>query len=237
MRNRIPGIAVAAFGLLLAASAAPAQEPATHTETTTKHTGAGPNTKTKTEWVTGTVKTYDAGKSIKIEGPGGKNYSFDLDKDAHVKGSIEVGQRAKVGYTKDADGKEHVTVLSTGGTATSDTGKQPMSKHSHKMAATSDETQAANGGPRMHSESTVKHTGAGPDTKSSSEVVVGTVKKYEAGKKIEVTGPGNKEYTFDLDHAVGVEGNVAVGERVKVTYTRATDGNKVTTVQPAHGGM
>jgi ABC-type glycerol-3-phosphate transport system substrate-binding protein len=236
MKMRIPGISVAAVGLLLAASAVPAQEPATHTETTTKHTGAGPNTKTKTEWVTGTVKSYDAGKSIKIEGPGGKDYSFDLDKDAHVKGSIAVGQKAKVGYTKDADGKEHVTVLSSGGAATSDTGKQPMSKHSHNMAATSDETQAANAGPRMHSESTVKHTGPGPDTKTSNEVVVGTVKKYEAGKKIEVTGPGNKDYTFDLDHAAGVEGNVAVGERVKVTYTKTNDGNKVTTVQPAHGG-
>ena len=32
-------------------------------------------------------------------------------------------------------------------------------------------------------------------------------------------------------------GRVAVGERVKVTYTKATDGNKVTTVQPANGGM
>lgn len=237
MRNRIAGISAAALGLLLWAGAAPAQEPATHTETTTRHTGAGPHTKTKTEWVTGTVKEYDAGNKIEIEGPGGKDYSFDLDKNAHVKGSIAVGQRARVGYTKDADGKEHVTVLSSGGTATSDTGKQPMSKHSHHMGATNDEAQAANAAPRMHSESTVKHEGPGPDTRSSSEVVVGTVKKYEAGKKIEVTGPGNKEYTFDLDHAAGVEGNVAVGERVKVTSTKATDGNKITTVQPVSGGM
>lgn len=236
MRNRIPGISVAAFGLLLAASAAPAQEPATHTETTTKHTGAGPNTKTKTEWVTGTVKEYDAGNKIKIEGPGGKDYSFDLDKDASVKGSIAVGQKAKVGYTKDANGKEHVTVLSSGGAAMSGTEKQPSSKHSHNMAAANDETQAANAGPRMHSESTVKHTGPGPDTKTSNEVVVGTVKKYEAGKKIEVTGPGDKNYSFDLDHEAGVEGKVAVGERVKVTYSKTADGNKVTTVQPAHGG-
>ena len=234
MRTRIPGISVAAFGLLLAA-AAPAQEPATHTETTTKHTGAGPNTKTKTEWVTGTVKKYEAGKKIEVEGPGGKNYSFDLDTNAQVKGSIEVGMRAKVGYTKDADGKEHVTVLSPTGAATSNE-KQPASKHSHNMAATTEETQATNAGPRMHSESTVKHKGPGPDTKTSNEVVIGTVKKYDAGKKIEVTGPGDKEYTFDLDHASGVEGNVAVGERVKVTYTKTADGNKVTTIQPAHGG-
>jgi len=232
MNKRIPGIAAISLGLLVATSIT-AQQPSA-TEQTVKHTGAGPNTKSKTETVTGTVKEYDAGKKIKIEGPGGKDYSFDLDKDAHVKGAINIGQKAKVGYTKDADGKEHVTVLSSGG-AMSDT-KQPASKHSHNMAAPADETQAANAEPRMHSESTVKNTGPGPNTKTSNEVVIGTVKKYDAGKKIEVTGPGDKEYTFDLDHASGVEGTVAVGDGVKVTYTKTADGNKVTTIQPAHGG-
>lgn len=236
MTKRIPGISVAAFSLLLAAGAAPAQEPATHTETTTKHTGAGPHTKMKTEWVSGTVKEYDAGKKIKIEGPGGKDYSFDLDdKDTTVKinGTIEVGQKAKVGYTKDAAGKEHVTVLSSGGAAMSE---KPSSKHSHKMMGTSEQNASASTSGRMHTESTVKHTGPGPDTKTSSEVVVGTVKEYKAGKSIEVTGPGDKNYRFDLDHASGVEGSVAVGDRVKVTYTKSNNGNKVTTIQPAHGG-
>ncbi|MGE5414408.1 MAG: hypothetical protein ACM3NW_09555 [Syntrophomonadaceae bacterium] len=150
MTKRIPGISVAAFSLLLAAGAAPAQEPATHTETTTKHTGAGPNTKMKTEWVTGTVKEYDAGKKIKIEGPGGKSYSFDLDdKDTTVKvnGAIEVGQKAKVGYTKDSAGKEHVTVLSSGSAMST-----KPSKHSrNSMARTEENAQAANSG-RVHSE-------------------------------------------------------------------------------------
>ena len=45
----------------------------THSETTTKQTGPGPDVKTKSETVTGTVKSYNAGKSIKVEGPGGKN--------------------------------------------------------------------------------------------------------------------------------------------------------------------
>ena len=233
MNRRIPGISAAAFSLLLVAGAAPAQEPATHTETTTKHTGAGPNTKTKTEWVTGTVKEYDAGKKIKIEGPGGKDYSFDLDdKDTTVKvnGTIAIGQKAKVGYTKDAAGKEHVTVLSSGE-------KHPATKHSsNTMSMHEENAEASSAGSRVHSESTVKHTGPGPDTKSSSEVVVGTVKEYKAGKSIEVTGPGDKNYTFDLDDAAGIEGNVAVGDRVKVIYTKTASGNKVTTVQPAHGG-
>ncbi len=234
MTRRIPGISVAALSLLLTAGAAPAQEPATHTETTTRHTGAGPNTRMKTEWVTGTVEEYDAGKKIKIEGPGGKSYSFDLDdRDTTVKveGMIEVGQRARVGYTKDTNGKERVTVLSS---ATATSGKP--SKHSRNSMANQEVSAQASNTGRVHTESTVKHTGPGPDTKTSREVVVGTVKEYRAGKSIEVTGPGNKNYTFDLGHASGVEGHVAVGERVKVTYTKTDDGNKVTTVQPAHGG-
>jgi len=113
MNKRIPGIAAISLGLLVATSAI-AQQPSA-TEQTVKHTGAGPNTKSKTESVTGTVKEYEAGKKIKLEGPGGKDYSFDLDENAHVQGSIAVGSKAKVSYSKSADGVEKVTVLSEAG--------------------------------------------------------------------------------------------------------------------------
>ena len=215
MNKRIPGIAAISLGLLVATSVT-AQQPSA-TEQTVKHTGAGPNTKSKTETVTGTVKEYEAGKKIKIEGPGGKDYSFDLDENAHVKGSIAVGQKAKVSYSKSADGVEKVTVLSGAGHGAS----------SGAMMSTDDS--------RSHTEQTVKHTGAGPNTKTKSEVVIGTVKSFEPGKKIKVTGPGDKDYSFDLDEGSGVQGNVAVGERVKVTYTKTDSGDKVTTVQPHPG--
>ena len=80
-----------------------------------------------------------------------------------------------------------------------------------------------------------KESGPGPDAKTKSEVVVGTVKDYEPGKKIKVTGPGDKDFSFDLDEGVGMQGNVAVGQRVKVTYTKLPNGNKVTTIEPDHG--
>jgi len=213
----MPGVSVLALGMLVGAGAlASAQEPA-QTETTVKHTGAGPNTKMKTESVTGTVKEYEAGKKIKITGPGEKTYSFDLDENARIEGSVAVGQSAKVSYTKSSDGVEHVVVISEG-----------MGKH----GATGAMGSSAPSGERMHMESETKHTGAGPNTKTKSETVVGTVKTYDAGKKIEVTGPGDKNYSFDLDDGSGVKGNVAVGERVKVTYTKTDSGDKVTTVQP-----
>lgn len=212
MKKQIPGISAVALGLLLGVSGvAPAQD-AQHTETTTKHTGEGPNTKSKSEWVVGTVKDYEAGKKIKVEGPGGKDYSFDLDENARVQGTIVVGQKARVGYSKSADGVERVTVLS----------------------AASADTQAAASAGRSHTESVMKESRPGPDAKTKSEVVIGTVKDYEPGKKIKVTGPGDKDYSFDLDEGVAAQGNVAVGERVKVTYTKMPNGNKVTTIQPDH---
>ena len=85
----------------------------------------------------------------------------------------------------------------------------------------------------VHMESTSKQTGPGPNTKIKTETVVGTVKTYEAGKKITVTGPKNKDYTFDLDENVAMKGTANVGERVKVTYSKTDGGDKVTTIAPA----
>jgi hypothetical protein len=213
MKKQVPAISAVALGLLLAASGtAPAQD-AQHTETTTKQTGPGPDAKTKSEWVIGTVKEYEPGKKIKVEGPGGKDFSFDLEEAARVQGTIVVGQKARVGYSKGTDGVERVTVLS----------------------AASPDAQAAVSAPRAHTETVMKESGPGPDAKTKSEVVVGTVKEYEPGKKIKVTGPGDKDFSFDLDEGVGLQGNVAVGERVKVTYTKMSNGNKVTTIQHDHG--
>lgn len=187
-----------------------------HSETKTKQTGPGPNVKTKTETVVGTVKEYKAGEKIKISGPGDKTYTFDLDeKDevARVEGNIAVGQMARVVYHKADDGSEIVTVISEASAG----------------------AQAAAAAPKVHSESTVKHTGPGPDSKMKTEVVVGTVKAFDPGKKLTVTGPKDKDYTFDLDekdNAVVMKEGVAVGQRVKVTYTKSDNGDKITAIAP-----
>ena len=185
-----------------------------HMESTTKRTGPGPNTKTKTEVVVGTVKEYEAGKEIEIEGPGGKNHEFDLDKNARVEGSIVVGQMATVHYTKE-NGRERVLVLAAGAP------KAPMAGGHPGHAAPS-----VKPGETAHMESTTKHTGPGPNTKTKTEVVVGTVKEYEAGKEIEVEGPGGKNYEFDLDEQVLVQGAIVKGQQVKVEYTKMDDGTE-----------
>ena len=100
------------------------------------------------------------------------------------------------------------------------------------FAQSAQTTPKAPPGGTMESESTHKQTGPGPNTKEKSKTVVGVVKKYEAGKKIVVTGPKNKDYSFDLDENAGVTGDIAVGGKVKVTYSKSDSGQKVTTVAP-----
>jgi hypothetical protein len=185
-----------------------AQEAKAHVESTTK----SGDTKVKTETVTGTVKAYDPGKKIKISGPNDKTYSFDLDTNARVEGTIVVGQPAKVEYSK-VNGVEHVTVLSN--------------------ASLSSATAVS--APKSHTESTTKSSSPAGSSKVKTETVVGTVKEFEAGKKIVVTGPKKKNYSFDLDEAASMTGSVAVGDRVKVTY-RKIDGRKKVTIVSAYTG-
>jgi hypothetical protein len=99
-------------------------------------------------------------------------------------------------------------------------------------AAVAQQTQPTPG-TSMAGESTTKHKGPGPNTKTTTKWVVGTVKEYEAGKKIVVTGPKNKDTSFDLDQNAAVSGDIAVGTKVKVTYTKDSNGQKVTTVAPS----
>jgi hypothetical protein len=206
-RIRIMGAAVSVC--LLAGSQVFAQVPEKKAvETTTKQTGPGPTVTTDMQSVSGTVKEYEVGKKIKLSGPGDKSYSFDLGENAKVEGTIVVGQMATVKYTKGTDGKESVMVLSE---------------------ATANAVTAADA-PKMVSESTTKVTGPAATTKTKTETVVGTVKEYEAGKSIKVTGPKSKVYSFDLKDMVALKTEVSVGERVKVTFTKSDNGDKVTTI-------
>lgn len=221
--KRIFGAAlVAAFAFVGSAALAQTKE---RTETTQKYEGPGKNTKMKSETVTGTVKTYNAGKKITVTGPKDKDFSFDLDQDVKVEGSVAPGQIVTVEYMKDVDGKEHVIVLSKGKA-------RALESRSHEHSAAKPAESSVPAGGSMHMESTTKHKGPGPNTKVKTETVVGKVKEYEAGKKIVVTGPKNKDYSFDLDENVAMKGSVNAGDRVKVTFTKSDNGNKVTTIAP-----
>ncbi|SRR6266536_3899074 len=215
--KRVIGIA-AAFCFLIGAQAALAQTTA-HTETKMKQTGPGPNVKVKTETVVGTVKEYEAGKKIKITGPNNKNYSFDLDETVRVDGAVTVGQMAKVEWAKGKDGKERVNVIAL---YTAPPGVGTAASTAKTMPAVHQKTEKVVHKP-------------GPDIKVKTETVIGTVKEYEPGKKIKVTGPNDKDYSFDLDENVSMKKPVAVGQRVKVEYTKGDMGNHVSVVSLVKG--
>lgn len=206
-----------ALCFLAGAQAAFAQEKV-HMESTVKEKGPGPDVKVKKETTIGTVKEYVAGRKIKIAGPRDKTYSFDLDKDARVVGTVAPGQMATVEWMKDNNGREHVTVITGAGGSGSTRGSAEMAM----KAAAPNETMASRSKTVVHQ--------PGPNVTTKTEVVVGTVKEYEAGNKIKVTGPNGKDYTFDLDKGVGLRGEVAVGKRVKVEYTKRSDGADHVTV-------
>lgn len=104
------------------------------------------------------------------------------------------------------------------------------------QAASTTPSASAPPGGTMHTESTTKQKGPGKNIKTKTETVIGTVKTYEAGKKITVTGPKDKDYSFDLDESVSMAGGaVNVGDKVKVTFTKDNNGMKATTIGPYTG--
>ncbi len=71
--------------------------------------------------------------------------------------------------------------------------------------------------------------------KSKTHTVVGTVKKYEAGKEIKVL-VGKKTRTFALDStkvATTVDPAVAVGSKVKIIESKNAEGARTLKIDPA----
>lgn len=87
----------------------------------------------------------------------------------------------------------------------------------------------------MEKTSEKKVTTASGTTKSTAHTVVGTVKEYDAGKKIKVL-VGKKTRSFALDSKsvnTTVDPSVAVGTKVKIVESKDAKGIKTLTVNPA----
>jgi len=107
--------------------------------------------------------------------------------------------------------------------------------YSAANAQTNTSDTAATGDKTMAQKTVTKHTGPGKNTKSKGMKVVGTVKTYEAGKKIVVTGPKDKDYSYDLDDkdmTATVDPAVAVGNKVTVKESTDDAGKKTLSVSP-----
>ena len=64
------------------------------------------------KWVQGDpVKEFESGKKIVVTGPKDKDFKFDLDDNVGTSGSVNVGERVKVTYTKGDSGDKVTTVV------------------------------------------------------------------------------------------------------------------------------
>jgi hypothetical protein len=71
--------------------------------------------------------------------------------------------------------------------------------------------------------------------KAKTETYVGTVSKYEPGKKIEVTTLDNKTHSFDLndkDVTTNIDPSVKVGQKVQLTEAKGDNRQKTITIRP-----
>lgn len=209
--RRAPAFCCVVILVFGGSGAVPAQE-RVHTESKTKQAGPGPNVVTKTETVTGVVRAYQAGKKIEIAGPNDKRYSFDLDGGARIDGPVTVGQMARVDWVK-RDGRERVTVIAPYGVGIRSSAGEPRKP-----------------GSTMRAESTKRIRQPGPDVKTTSGVVVGTVKAYRAGRTLTVNGPYGQDYAFDLAGGIAIPGGVTVGRKVRIEYRKSADGNQITAI-------
>jgi hypothetical protein len=85
---------------------------------------------------------------------------------------------------------------------------------------------------RVHTETKTKQTGPGPNVITKSETVTGVVKEYRAGKKIEIAGPNDKVYSFDLDEGARIDGAVIVGQMARVDWVKRDGRERVTVIAP-----
>jgi hypothetical protein len=100
-----------------------------------------------------------------------------------------------------------------------------------EVKTTSESTQAGN---TLQAKTETKADTPEGTMKGKVETVVGTVTKYEPGKKIEVMTAEKKSHTFDLDDkntVVSVDSSVAVGSRVRLTEQTGDDKSRRVTVK------
>jgi ribosome-associated translation inhibitor RaiA len=94
---------------------------------------------------------------------------------------------------------------------------------------------SASPGTSTETKSTTKTKSPSGTMKTKSHTATGTVKDFEAGKKITVTTAKNKDRSWNLDDketTYDVDATVAVGQKVVVSEKTDASGHKTVTVAP-----
>ena len=108
-------IAGSVFAMQDPATAPPAQDPVTGKPA---QSGDANRMKMKAVNISGTVKSYEPGKSIEVDAKG-TPHTYDLtsaDMTVTVGADVKVGSKVKVAEKPDSSGKKTVTINTSGGT-------------------------------------------------------------------------------------------------------------------------
>jgi len=94
----------------------------------------------ETQTLSGTVKSYKAGKKIVVTDADGKNHSLKLDETARVETAPNLGDSVTVTWMTDSEGKQRVSSVATG--SGSSTGAPDGASTSTSATSTSGEDRS-----------------------------------------------------------------------------------------------
>jgi hypothetical protein len=177
----------------LAPDAAPAASQIPPTTTYTRETGKVIEQKTIT--VTGDVVRYEAGKTIVVRSPDGREVTYAIAPGTSAPTEVTVGRRVSIVTEPSDSGPVLVTRITT-------------------------EAVTADGQARTSTEKT-EIAPSGAETKTQITTVYGTVTAYDAGSSITILQPNRTTVTYTIDQTSTLPEGVATGKRVVIrTITR-----------------
>jgi hypothetical protein len=178
---------------MLAPDAAPAASQIPPTTTYTRETGKVVEQKTIT--VTGDVVRYEAGKTIVVRSPDGREVTYAIAPGTSAPAEVTVGRRVSIVTEPSDSGPVLVTRITT-------------------------EAVTADGQARTSTEKT-EIAPSSAETKTQITTVYGTVTAYDAGSSITILQPNRTTVTYTIDQTSTLPEGVATGKKVVIrTITR-----------------
>ena len=149
---------------------------------------------TRTMTVTGDVVRYEAGRTIVVRSPDGREVTYSIAPDVSAPAEVTAGRRVSIVTEPSAAGPVLVTRITT-------------------------ESVAPDG-----QSTTTRETVPAPSaaqTKTQTTTVYGTVTAYEPGRSISLVQPDRKTVTYTIDASSALPTDIAAGRTVVVrTITR-----------------
>jgi hypothetical protein len=150
---------------------------------------------TRTVTVTGDVVRYEAGRTIVVRSPDGREVTYSIAPDVSAPAEVTAGRRVSIVTEPSAAGPVLVTRITT----------ESVAPDGQSMATTPETVLAP----------------SAAQTKTQTTTVYGTVTAYEPGRSISLVQPDRKTVTYTIDASSVLPTDIAAGRTVVVrTITR-----------------